>query len=79
MVLKSENLAWKHKIFCYLISVDTNSDHITANEDYNNSDEEHGHLPVSPLPLGYPAVPHGDHADLSVHLGVKDGDQQERE
>ena len=41
------------KLFYYLVSVDTNSDHITTNEDHNNGDEEHRDFLVSSLSRGY--------------------------
>ena len=40
----------------HLVDVDTDSDHVAANEKDDHGDEQHGNLLVPPLAAGHPAI-----------------------
>ena len=62
----------------HLIDINTDSDHVAANEEDDHSDEQHGNLLVPPLPAGDPAVPARGPPDRLPQHQVHDRDQQER-
>ena len=63
----------------HLIDINTDSDHVAANEEDDHSDEQHGYLLIPSLPAGDPVpVPAGGPPDRLPQHQVHDRDQQER-
>ena len=56
----------------YLVNINTDANHVAADEEHDHRDEQHGHLPVPALPAGDSEVPVGGVPDGLPHHEVHD-------